>query len=190
MPLSIMNSLIKKIKYPKLLLVIITFIVAYILFYERDIPIFHDILLSLGYFGTLIAGIFFTYGFTAAPATIFLILLAEHENIFVSAFIGGVGAMIGDYLIFKLIRHSFHDEIEKLRNEKIIKHINEKSPSIVKKYFLPVLAGFIIASPLPDEMGVALLATSKIISSRVFFAISFLLNTSGIFVIIWLSQII
>jgi len=100
-----------------------------------NIPIFHDILFSLGYFGTLIAGIFFTYGFTAAPATIFLILLAQNENIILSAFIGGIGAMIGDYLIFKLIRHSFHDEIEKLRNEKIIKHINKKSPSLVKKIF-------------------------------------------------------
>ncbi len=185
-----MNSLVNKIKYPKLLLLIITFIVAYFIFYERNIPIFHDILFSLGYFGTLIAGIFFTYGFTAAPATIFLILLAQNENIIVSALIGGIGAMIGDYLIFKLIRHSFHDEIEKLRNEKIIKHINKKSPSIVKKYFLPVIAGFIIASPLPDEMGVALLATSKVISSRVFFVVSFLLNTIGIFVILWFSQII
>jgi hypothetical protein len=185
-----MNSLVKKIKYPKLFLLIITFIVAYIIFYERDIPIFHDILFSLGYFGTLIAGILFTYGFTAAPATIFLILLAQNQNIILSAFIGGIGAMIGDYLIFKLIRHSFHDEIEKLRNEKIMKHISKKSPSLVKKYFLPVIAGFIIASPLPDEMGVALLATSKIISSRMFFIISFLLNTTGIFIIIWLSQVI
>lgn len=185
-----MNSLLKKIKYPKLFLLIITFIVAYFIFYERNIPFFHDVLISLGYFGTLIAGIFFAYGFTAAPATIFLILLAQNENIIVSALIGGIGAMIGDYLIFKLIRHSFHDEIEKLRNEKIIKHINQKSPSIVKKYFLPVIAGFIIASPLPDEMGVALLATSKVISSRVFFIISFLLNTTGMFIIIWLSQVI
>ncbi len=185
-----MNSLVKKIKYPKLLLLIITFIVAYIIFYERNIPIFYDILFSLGYVGTLIAGIFFTYGFTAAPATIFLILLAQNENIFLSALIGGFGAMIGDYLIFKLIRHSFHDEIEKLRNEKIIKHINKKSPSVIKKYLLPVIAGFIIASPLPDEMGVALLATSKIISSRIFFVISFALNTTGIFVILWISQII
>ena len=185
-----MNSLVKKIKYPKLLLLIITFIVAYIIFYERNIPIFHDVLFSLGYFGTLIAGIFFAYGFTAAPATIFLILLSQNENIILSALIGGFGAMIGDYLIFKLIRHSFHDEIEKLRNEKIIKHINKKSPSFVKKYFLPVIAGFIIASPLPDEMGVALLASSKIISSRIFFVISLLLNTTGIFVILWLSQII
>ena len=158
-------------------------------FYERNIPIFHDTLFSLSYFGTLIAGIFFAYGFTAAPATIFLILLAENENIFLSALIGGIGAMIGDYLIFKLIRHSFHDEIEKLKNEKIIKYINQKSPSLVKKYFLPVIAGFIIASPFPDEMGVALLATSKIISSRIFFVISFLLNTIGIFIILWLSQI-
>ncbi len=53
-----------------------------------------------------------------------------------------------------------------------------------KKYFLPVIAGFIIATPLPDKMGVALLATLKIISSRVFFMISFLLNTIGIFIII------
>ena len=183
-----MKPIKNKIKYPKLLLLILTFIVAYFIFYERNIPLFNDVLFSLGYFGILIAGIFFAYGFTAAPATIFLILLAQNENIFLSALIAGLGALIGDYLIFKLIRHSFRDEIEKLSNEKIIKHINKKSPSFVKKYFLPVFAGFVIASPLPDEVGVALLASSKIISSRIFFLISFILNTTGIFVILWLSQ--
>jgi len=185
-----MKSIKSKIKYPKLFLLIITFIVAYIIFYERNIPIFHDILLSLGYPGILLAGIFFAYGFTAAPATAFLILMANNQNIFVSALIGGFGALIGDYLIFKLIRHSFHDEIKKLSDEKIIKYIHKKSPSAIKKYFIPVFAGLIIASPFPDEMGVALLASSKIISSRIFFVISFVLNTAGIFVLLLLSQIL
>ena len=61
-------------KYPKFLLLFITFIVAYLLFYERTYPPFHDFIISMGYVGTFLAGALFAYGFTAAPATAILLI--------------------------------------------------------------------------------------------------------------------
>ncbi len=189
-----MKKLLKKIKYPKLLLLFLTFILAYIIFKERSFIPFHNSLLSIGYLGTFIAGIFFVYGFTAAPATAILLILAKEQNIILAGLIAGFGALIGDLIIFNFIRHSFADEIKKLKKEKIIihvhNHIRKRTPNALKKYIIPIFAGFIIASPLPDEIGVSLFAASRKISTKIFSVISYILNTAGIFVILILGRVI
>ena len=177
------------IKYPKFLLLFITFLIAYLLFYERTNLKFHDFVISLGYMGTFIAGMLFAYGFTAAPATAILLILAKEQNIFLAGFIGGFGALVGDLIIFNFLRYSLDDEIKKLSKEKIVLYINHKTPNLFKKYLVPVIAGFIIASPLPDEIGVSLLAASRTISIKIFSIASYLLNTAGIFVILAVGNI-
>src|SRR3989344_2349409 len=170
-------------KYPKFLLLFITFVIAYLLFNSKDYGPFQEFIVGLGYAGTFVAGILFTYGFTAAPATAIFLILAQHQNIYLASIIGGLGALIGDLLIFSFIRYSFSDEIKKLSREKIVKYFDGRLPGVLKKYLLLFAAGFIIASPFPDEIGVSLMAASKIISPKVFSIISYLLNTSGIFLI-------
>ena len=178
------------IKYPKLLLLFITFLIAYLLFYERTYPPFNDFIISMGYAGTFTAGVLFAYGFTAAPATAILLILAKEQNVFLAGFIGGFGALIADLIIFNFIRYSLDDEIKKLSKEKIVLYINHKTPNLFKKYLVPVVAGFIIASPLPDEIGVSLLAASRTISIKIFSIISYVLNTAGIFVILSIGNIV
>lgn len=67
-----------------------------------------------------------------------------------------------------LIRQSFADEIRRLSREKIIAYFHHNIPGFFKKYTLPAAAGFIIASPLPDEIGVTMPAASKVISTKIF----------------------
>ena len=177
-------------RYPKFLLFFITLLIAYLLFYERNYPPFQDFVFGLGYFGTFVAGILFTYGFTAAQATAIFLILAQHQNIYLTSTIGGLGALVGDLLIFSFIRYSFSDEIKKLSKEKIVKYFDGRLPKVLKKYLLLFAAGFIIASPFPDEIGVSLMAASKIISPKVFSIISYLLNTSGIFLIMVIGNTI
>ena len=179
-----------KIKYPKFFFFLLTLLIAYIIFNSKDFLPFHNFLLSLGYIGIFLAGILFTYGFTAAPATAILLIFAKEQNIFLAGFIAGFGALIGDLLIFNFIKHSFKDEIKKISKEKIYVYLNNKTPCLFKKYFIPVLAGFIIASPLPDEVGVSLLAISTKISTKIFSIVSYILNTIGIFVILFIGNFI
>jgi len=160
------------------------------MFIGRDFLPFHNFLLSLGYLGTFLAGVFFTYGFTAAPATAMLLILSNEQNIFFAGFIAGFGALVGDLIIFKFIRYSFANEIEKISQEKAINYLNNKIPTLLKKHFVSILAGFIIASPLPDEIGVSLLATSRSISTKFFSVLSFSLNTAGIFAILLIGNTI
>lgn len=177
-------------KYPKFLLLFITFIIAYLLFYSKDYGPFQNFIVELGYAGTFAAGILFTYGFTSAPATAIFLILAGHQNIYLASFIGGLGALIGDLFIFSFIRQSFADEIMKLSREKIVSYFNGKMPGIIKKYTLPVVAGFIIASPLPDEIGVAMLAASRAISTKIFVLMSYVLNTAGILAIYFVGRFV
>ena len=174
-------------KYPKFLLLFITFLIAYLLFSGRTNPKFHVFIVSLGFFGTFLTGILFTYGFTAAPATAIFLILAKEQNIMLAGLIGGLGALLGDLFIFNFIRYSFKDEVKKMYREKLIVYANHKTPSFLKRYLLPVVAGFIIASPLPDEIGVTMIASSKSISAKVFSVISYLLNTAGIFVLLMIG---
>jgi len=176
------------IKYPKFLLLILTFLIAYILFRGRGYAPFHDFIASSKYLGTFLAGAFFAYGFTAAPATSILIILAKEQNIILAGLIGGFGALIGDLIIFGFIRHSFANEIKMLSNERLVKNVYNKTPKVLKKYLIPVIAGFIIASPLPDEVGVSLLASSKTISLKIFSVASYLLNTAGIFLVLFIGH--
>lgn len=172
------------LKYKKLMLLLLSFVIAYFLFAGRDVSLFKSLLSRFGYFGTFFAGVFFTYGFTAAPATAVLLILAKQQNIFLATVVGGFGALIGDLLIFQFVRFELWYELKLLGKEKIFSEIKLRIPAFFKKYLVPVLAGFIIASPLPDEIGVALLAGSTNISTKLFSVISFSLNALGIFLIL------
>ena len=185
-----MKSIPLRIKYPKLLLLLLTFVIAYILFSGKTYLPFYNFLKTLNYLGVFLAGVFFAYSFTAAPATAILLILAKEQNILLTGFIAGFGALLGDLVIFRFIRHSFADEIKKLSKEKTLNSINNKFPNVLKKYLIPVLACFIIASPLPDEIGVSLLATSRFISTKIFSIISYTLNTAGIFIILIIGNLI
>lgn len=186
----VIKKTLKKLKYPKLVLLFLSFLSAYLLFSNREYLVFQDMLQNLGYLGSFFAGLFFVYGFTAAPATAILLILAKQQNIFLASILAGFGALLGDLLVFNFIKSSFMDEIREFSKEKLVILIRRKIPDFLENYFLPVIAGFVIASPLPDEIGVALMASSPKISLRVFSIMAFLLNTLGIFVILLIGGLV
>ncbi len=177
-------------KYPKFLLFFITVMISYIVFSNGHSLPLKNAIISLGYLGTFIAGVFFAYSYTAAPATALFLILAKEQNLLIAGMIGGLGALIGDLVIFSFIKMSFKDEIKKLAHEKIVVYLDRTFPYNIKKYLIPVFAGFIIASPLPDELGIALLAISQHISIKIFALLSFALNTLGIFAILYIGNLI
>lgn len=57
-------------------------------------------------------------------------------------------------------------------------------------YLSAGVAGFIIASPLPDEIGVTLLAGVTKIETRVVAVVALTLNTVGIFAVLAIGSVI
>lgn len=159
--------------------------------YLAQTPLLDQIIKSLGdlgYLGAFIVGIFFVSTFTVAPAAVILFHLAERLNPIEVALLAGLGAMLGDYIIFRFMRDKVFEELRplflKMRTPRV--KIVFKSPYFA--WLLPLFGAFIIASPLPDEVGVGMLGLSRIKQWQ-FFTLAFVLNATGIFITISLARI-
>lgn len=179
-----------KLEYPKLMLLLLSIILSYLLFQMHFFAEAANILNHNGYISALLAGFLFAYGFTTPIAVAFFITIAPETNAFIAAPIAGLTACASDLLIFRFIRSSFGDEIAKIKRSQAFRKITILFKShlhfTLQKYTIWVLAGAIIASPLPDEFGVSLLSGFSNINQKVFIPISLFFNTTGIFIILTL----
>lgn len=132
--------------------------------------------------GSFIAGLFFTSILTTAPAIVLLGEFAQDAPIISVAFIGALGAVCGDYLLFWLVRDGVSRDVEYLVSHSGARRIKALFRTRLFHRLLPLLGALIIASPLPDELGLALLGVSRIRRER-FLLISFIMNFVGIMVI-------
>ena len=132
--------------------------------------------------GSFIAGILFVSVFTAAPATVALGEIAQSNSIITVAIIGGLGALIGDLLIFRFVRDKVSQDFSYLvkisRTERFFSVFKLK----LFRWVIPFVGALIVASPFPDEVGLAMLGLSKTKTS-VFIPLSFFLNLIGILII-------
>lgn len=132
--------------------------------------------------GSFVGGLFFTSMLTAAPATIVLGEIAQDNSILVTAFFGGLGAIIGDYIIFRLIKDSLSKPIIYIFKKTGLKGLFSAWRIRRFGWLISFIGAVIIASPLPDEIGLAMLGLSKIKTAK-FIPLSFSLNFLGILII-------
>lgn len=143
-----------------------------------------------GYLGIFISGILYVFSFTAPIATALILIFSINKNIILLGLIAGIGSLVGDLIIFHFIRISFADEIEELSNHKLSIFTLKKIPQRYQKYLAYIIGAFFIATPLPDEIGVTVLASSKEVKLKHFGIISYVLNTGGIFLIVILRNVL
>ncbi|MFA5392160.1 MAG: hypothetical protein WC306_00490 [Candidatus Paceibacterota bacterium] len=144
-----------------------------------------DLLIStqeIKFIGSFIAGIFFVFIFSVAPATVVLAEIAQSNSIFLVAFFGGIGALAGDLIIFRFMKdrvaEDFLQFIRKTKFKKLISFFRLR----FLKWLIPFIGALIIASPFPDELGLAMMGLSKMKTS-LFIPLSFFLNFLGILAI-------
>jgi hypothetical protein len=145
-------------------------------------------LLSLGnyeYLGAFFAGFFYTYGATTAFSVATFFILAKVLNPWVLAFLGALGSIVSEYIIYNFVSERSGKTI-KINNKKY--KIPEIKSKFVKK-ISPLIAGFIIASPLPDELAAVLLGAEKY-DSKKFILLAFIFNFIGILFIVALGRIL
>ena len=177
-----------RLKYPKLLTLIFIILISYFVFQLDPVNSFLDkISFKYAYISSFIAGLLLPFGFTAPfAAGVFINLIAE--NILLATVLGGIGGLISDMVIFKIIRLSFMDEFEKLEHTKMMEEItyllDTNAIHRFKMYIIYALAGLMIASPLPDEAGVAMLAGMTRINAYTLAILSFALHALGIYILL------
>ncbi len=165
------------------------FIGLALFFYFLDHPIISGAILkigALGYFGVFLTGIFFVSTFTVAPSAIILFRLASTMNIWAVALVAGLGASFGDFVIFRFLKDNVFEEMKPVFRRVTGERLQKLFETPYFGQLSMVLGAIIIASPLPDETGLALLGLSKIKPWQ-FLLLSFILNAIGIFIVISLA---
>lgn len=137
--------------------------------------------------GSFLAGMGFTSLFTLAPASVVLMEIANVYSPLPVALIGAAGAVLGDLLIFMFVRDSLSDGAMMLLDAPLRQRLRVLRHHPLLHWILPLTGAIIIASPLPDELGLALMGFSKM-DARVFIPISYAMNLLGILGITMLAQ--
>ncbi len=131
---------------------------------------------------SFVSGIFFTSIFTLAPASVALAHISLTAPIHEVALWGGLGAMLGDLLIFLFIRDKFTRDLTAAMKPSFARHIVNSFHTGFMKWLGPLLGAAIIASPLPDELGLALMGLSRT-RILVLMPVTFVMNVIGIYIV-------
>jgi len=171
------------LKYPRLTFGLFLFIALNLIFLFSDHTAVTAEINKFGYWSFLVLGSLYTFSFTTGIATGAFLSYIPDGNIFLYSLIGGAGAVVSDLIIYKIIKSELDGEIKKLQRSRLVKYLS-LIPGITNKYVLAFIGIVTIATPLPDELSVALLAENKLMKKRYFIPIALLMNTIGIYVLL------
>lgn len=192
--ISALGKLALRIQYPKLILFAFSIFLGILIYTDENNFHFHVLIQKLGLFAPFLAGALFSHGLTVGPAIAILLLIGTTEPIFLTGLIAIAGSTVGNFLIFQYIRVSYSEEVDRASQTRLFRwmtrQLDRYTPTFIRKYLLPVFAGIASALPFPDEFAMALVHASKEFSFITFSIVSFVFNVFGIFIILWLGQIL
>lgn len=159
---------------------VLVFIGLFVIFFDSVfITSAINSIIKLGYLGAFLSGVLSVTFITTAPAVVLMIDFANSglEPYFLALVIA-VGSTFGDYVILKLYQDHVIDELKpllrKIKLGKLLTLLRHRYTSWV----LFLVGAGLIATPLPDEIGLSLMGISHIKRRYILF-ICFLLNYVG-----------
>jgi hypothetical protein len=172
--------------YPRIIGFVFCSAVAYFLYMMGYFDELHAYVNGYGYVSVFLAGLLFSYGFTTPFAIALFLEMGSDVNIAIAAPLAGFGALLADVFIMSVMRYSlFHEEIVRLRMTSVARRVkallhHELVSERIRATILWSVAGLVIASPLPDEFGVALISGLADVDPKKFAVLCFTLNTLGV----------
>ncbi len=183
------KELFLRIKYPKLWLLVILIAISFLPFLNKDLLNWATTLGNSAYVFVFIAGVLFPLGIFAPFSASFMVNTYV-PDIFAAALIAGLGAVMTDLLIFRLIRRMFKSDFVQVKQTQLIKLGGFFSNNWVGRklvnYASFALAGLIVAAPLPNDTGKKLVAILSKLSEPELVMLSFLANTIAFLFFLWL----
>jgi len=164
-------------------LILLSILVSVFVVRTELVPLLLDSTEKVILLGSFIAGMFFTSAFTTAPAIATLGQLSLEQTPLITALIGAAGAVAGDLLIFRFVKDRFSaDVMELIEERRIVRRFAKLFKLRFFRWFTFFLGGLVLASPLPDEFGIALLGFTRV-NVWHFVVISYVFNFIGIYLI-------
>lgn len=173
----------KSWKYQNLTILFFGIAAAFLLSRVAAFQLFLVHLGGFGYLGAFLAGALFVSVFTVATGIVILSILAQTLSPLEIGLIAGLGAVLGDLVIFRFVKNNLIAEIEPIYTQLGGVHLTHLLHTKYFSWTLPVVGALIIASPFPDELGISLMGLSEIKTYQ-FILLSFALNATGIFLAI------
>lgn len=137
----------------------------------------------MGIPGIVLAGLMFVSFFSATPAVILLLAFADNYNPLVIAFWAAIGSAIGDWIILKFFDERIAYELMPIaRKFNLMRYIRQLRKKKARERST-LIGMFMIASPFPDEVGIAMLGLAHLPTISLLI-ITFLLNAAGILILI------
>lgn len=138
--------------------------------------------------GSFVSGIFFTSSFTVAPAGTVLVEISRVNGVLLTALFGAFGAMLGDLVIFRFAKNRFVEHLsgyvrEIGGTERLRRFFTRPST----RWVSIAIGTLVLASPLPDELGVAILGANRL-DGRLMLPLAFVANAAGIAAICLAAQ--
>lgn len=169
-------------RFPHLTTIAFSYVAALLLFFFLGEQFFHNLLTPFGIAGVFIAGALYTYSFSSAAGAVLLLALAPYYSPGVIAVVGGLGAVAADLTIFRFITHDLKKEVGRIAKSALVCQIGAKA-IFCKQWFRNALGFMILASPAPDELGIAMISTTKI-SKETFVVLMFIADMVGIYLLV------
>jgi len=189
-----MSKILARLRYPKLFLLILSIVFGFLIYFDQNNFHFHELINQSGYWGIFIGGMLLAHGFTMGPGVAILLILSRHYPLLNSSLLATFGAIIGNGLAYNLLRISYHQELAEISRLpffiKLQGWTKRNTPQFVRNYILPVFAGIISATPLPDEFSVILIQNSNKISVTTFTIITALVSIFGVTLILLLGKML
>ena len=158
-------------------------IAAVVLAISGSVPAILGSLKGFDLLGAFIAGFLFVSVFTAAPAgVVFVDIIVGGAPLWPTVGLAALGAMVSDLLIFLFIKNGLTEHVSSFIGEQADARLKALFRYRLFRWFSIFLGALIIASPLPDEVGLVLMGFSKI-KKRFLMPLSFVLNGAGLLVI-------
>lgn len=129
--------------------------------------------------GIFLAGILFTSLFTTPIAIAMFVSMAPGVDSVTMAGLGALGSVLGDLALFGLVRFTFQSDLDHLLRMPKYKRLFHVFHRRTFRWMLPFVGALIIASPLPDELGIGLMGVSKMKTSTLV-VVSYIMNAIGI----------
>ncbi len=143
-----------------------------------------NLVLPVKFLAEFIAGMLYTSFLTTPISVASFIVIADQNNPIIAALIGGIGAVFADLLIMKFfLRNKFiRDDLSTISRDFKLKIVTRILKALHLEFLIIILGLLIIASPLPDELGLTLLSQTKI-KFKQLAPVLYIANTLGIMMI-------
>lgn len=179
--------------YPKILLFACAIVISYLLYRQGSFHWITQHLDGFSYVSIFIAGMLYSFGFTAPFAVAFFVDLAPQVSLLPATLVAAIGASVADVGIFEFVTVSMHEEFARLRETRIYQRLyelmhHETIPERLRRMMRWILAGIIIGSPFPDEIGMTLLAGLTRLEGFRIAVFCFVMNLIGILTILALTR--